>query len=53
MEALMEEIKPVVTENYDFEYRDKPILTHFWIHGIFGIFIQETNRMAFQSVLFL
>ena len=36
VESLMEEIKPVVTEKIQFEYRDKPIfsvlafLGHFW-----------------------
>ena len=42
-EALMEEIKRVVIEKFDFEPRDKSIITPLSVFGTAGILMQRRN----------
>ena len=49
IQTLMEEIKPVVTEKYDLEYRDKSII----IMTPFNFRTMKTLMVASQSKLLL
>ena len=53
IEALMEKPKPVVSETYDFEYRDKPETKaplEFWLHPDFAA--KKLTEWIFNQFLF-
>ena len=43
IDAFMEEISLVLTETYDFKYRDKSIITTLSIVATIRILMQKTN----------
>ena len=47
----MEKIKPVVTENYEFEYRDESKKTKFWIYRSNKNLMQRKGHIHFNQKL--
>ena len=52
IESLLEELEPVLTETYYFEWGDNKIINTFWFLELAALWFGEQNEWTFKQNLF-